>query len=111
MSTDPDELRARIAEERVALGETAAALAARTDVIGRAKDGAHDAAESLRDNASQTVTQAREQSSRAVERARTWSADIIARARSGEGRKPLFVVGAMLGALVAAAALRAVRGR
>jgi hypothetical protein len=35
--TDPDELRAEIARTRVELGETAAALAAKTDLTSRVK--------------------------------------------------------------------------
>ncbi|SDG72598.1 DUF3618 domain-containing protein [Pseudonocardia oroxyli] len=87
MSSDPDELRAKIAEEREALGETAAALAARADVVGRVENTVHDTAESVRTNATQ----------------------ILARARSGEDRRPLFALGAVLGALVVVVVVRAFR--
>lgn len=100
MSPDPDELRAKIAEEREALGETAAALAARADVVGRVENTVHDTAESVRATATQ-----------AVDTATTWGSGVLDRTRSGEDRRPLFAVGAVLGALVAVAVVRAVRGR
>jgi len=109
MSGDPDELRAKIAAEREALGETAAALAERADVVGRAKDGAHETAETVRRNATQAVAAAKEQGIRAVDTAVTWGSDVVAKARSGEDRRPLFVVGAVLGALVTVLVVRASR--
>jgi hypothetical protein len=42
--TDPAELRAEIAQTRADLGDTVEALAAKTDVSGRARQAASDAA-------------------------------------------------------------------
>ncbi|MBU8855815.1 MULTISPECIES: DUF3618 domain-containing protein [unclassified Micromonospora] len=47
--TDPQQLRAEIAQTRAALGDTVEALAARTDVKARAKAGVEDAAAQARE--------------------------------------------------------------
>lgn len=111
MSADPDELRAKIAQEREALGETAAVLAARADLVGRAKDTARQTADSTRETAATAVAQAKEHGTHAMEKATTWGHDAVAKARSGEDRKPLFIIGAVAGALFSVAVARAVRGR
>ncbi|WP_181783784.1 DUF3618 domain-containing protein [Pseudonocardia pini] len=106
---DPEELRAKIAQEREALGETAAALAERADVTGRAKESARQTVESVRGNASHVAAQAQQQGGRALEQATTWVSGVVDRARTGEDRRPLFVVGAILGALVTVLAVRTAR--
>ncbi|GAA4559034.1 DUF3618 domain-containing protein [Pseudonocardia xishanensis] len=94
----PEEIRTAIAEERAALGETAAALAERADVTGRAKHAAQD-----------TADRAKHAAQNAVVTVRDTAAGVVARARSGEDRRPLFAVGAVIGALVTVLVVRAVR--
>jgi hypothetical protein len=58
--TDPDQLRGEIAEAREELGETVAALAAKADVRGRAKDKAHEQKARARANVDEVTQQVQE---------------------------------------------------
>jgi len=72
--TDPEQLREEIEQTRAELGETAAALAAKTDVKARTKDAAADA----RARAAQAATDARARAAQAAAEAKDRAAQELA---------------------------------
>lgn len=75
--TDPDELRAEIAQTRDDLGETAAALAAKLDVKGRVADSAHRATDHVKAQVGRATDQVKAQ----VEKVTDKAGEILGHAR------------------------------
>jgi cobalamin biosynthesis Mg chelatase CobN len=84
-----DELRAEIARTRSDLGDTAAALAAKTDVKARAKESAARTADRAKASAARTADRAKTSASHTADRAKTSASHTADRAteKAGELRE------------------------
>ena len=111
LADDPEVLREQIEETRQELGDTVAALAAKTDVKARAKEKAVETKEQLHDKAEAAKAKATDLAGTVADKMPPPARDALGKAQERARQRPQMIVGGAVAALVVMLVRRAKKRR